>query len=362
MTYRSTETYSCQTCGNSFKSTASLASHKYRYHPYSSKASTRPTSNEFDRQSSISSLDHEFGYLSANNQLDKHKLDIDNLQSTVRELRSLMNKVDTKVLLQGVALDGVERFVRNQRTRPDTGNARIVNYYNPDEVSLIKDQTNDNTNRIRVIEENIDNKHNQQIEQVGNEDEVAKQDMIDDMIEVREMFINNNYEGLKTDIPKLRHSIRIMLDSLELQKLDDEDVQLLEDLCTSSKREVLALLQANFGHLVNIFKRLKPEFEGLFEEDENSELEGWDGNKTAGDDSGDDLAKKREDVTSESESDENQTEDETEEDKSGEESEVSGDETDQEDQSKHLENNSQGEASVRVRAPKFPSALAKLFF
>ena len=63
------------------------------------------------------------------------------------------------------------------------------------------------------------------------------------------------------------------MESLDLEKLDEEDVQLLEELRTSSKRETLALLQTNFGHLVGIFKILKPEFESLFEEGENSKLE-----------------------------------------------------------------------------------------
>ena len=85
------------------------------------------------------------------------------------------------------------------------------------------------------------------------------------------MFRNNNFKSLKSNVPKLRHSVKLMLDSLDVQKLDQEDVQLLEDLYTSSKRDALTLLQSNFSRLVGIFKILKPEFEGLFEDNGNFE-------------------------------------------------------------------------------------------
>ena len=272
--YRSTETYSCQACGKSYKNSASLTSHKYRYHDNSSKALTKHVAKEFefDKQSSISNStsmsDHDLGYISVNNQMNK--FDIETLKSNVRELRSLMNKIDTKVILQGIILDGVERIVRNQRTKPDTGDTTILN--NPEEVSLIIDQTNDNRNRIRVIEEQLMNSKNiQQVEGVDNEDNVVMLDMVDDMVEIGEMFRNNNFKSLKSDVPKLRHSVKLMLDSLDVQKLDQEDVQLLEDLYTSSKRDALTLLQSNFSRLVGIFKILKPEFEGLFEDNGNFE-------------------------------------------------------------------------------------------
>ena len=131
------------------------------------------------------------------------------------------------------------------------------------------------------------------------------------MIDVKEMFINNNFEGLKSDIPKLRQSIRFMLDSIDLQKLDEEDVQLLEELCTLSKRETIGFLQTNFGHLVSIFKLLKLEFDALFEDDEDSER---------GMETYDDSDQKRGDAT-DLESDAGETENESEEINSDEETE-----------------------------------------
>ena len=138
--YRSTETHSCQICGNSFKNSASLATHKYTYHPSNNNSSIMTTpkeSHEFDRISSssnISSQDHGLGLLSMDN--PTIKLDIKILQSTVRELKSLINKLDTKVLLQGVVLDDVERHVKRQKMNPDT-----TTISSPEEFSLLKDQT-----------------------------------------------------------------------------------------------------------------------------------------------------------------------------------------------------------------------------
>ena len=261
------KSYSCSSCGGTFKNSASLATHKYTFHPSNNNSfiMTAPKESlEFDRISSssnISSLDHDLGHMTVDNQM--HKFDIETLQSSVRELRSLINKLDTKARLQAVILDDVERYVKRQRMNP--GTTTIIS---PEAVSQMKDQTRNNTHRIRIIEEQIVGRNVQQVEEA---DDATKQDNLDDMLDVKEMFINNNFEGLKSDIPKLRQSIRFMLDSLDLQKLDEEDVQLLEELRTSSKREVLALLQTKFGHLGSIFNRLKPEFDALFEDDEDSE-------------------------------------------------------------------------------------------
>ena len=274
--YKSAEVYSCQVCGKSYKNSASLTSHKYKYHPYSSTTSTKSVDKEFDfdNMSSISNIsssigvNHDLRHLSMDNQMTE--LDVDNLQSEIRQLRSFLNKIDTKVHLQAIVLDGIERDVKRQRVYNDT--TRIAR---PEEASLIKDLTIDNANRIRVIEDQMTKFENamQQLLEVGTND-AAMQDMIDDMVDVEVMFRNNNFEGLKADITKLRQSIGIMLNSLNLQELDKEDVKLLKDLSTSSKREVAELLKSNFGHLTNIFRIIRPEFEGLFKDSDISESEG----------------------------------------------------------------------------------------
>ena len=150
--YISTETHSCQTCGNSFKNSASLATHKYMYHPSNNNSSimnATKESHEFDgisSSSNISSLDHDLGHMTVDNQM--HKLDMETLQSNVCELRSLINKLDTKARLQAVVLNDVERYVKRQRMNP--GATAIIS---PEEVSQMKDQTRNNAHRIRIIEE-----------------------------------------------------------------------------------------------------------------------------------------------------------------------------------------------------------------
>ena len=169
--YSTAKSYSCSICGSNLKNSASLKTHKYRYHPNSSKKklSITPTlkeNTEFDKMSSISnSSTHEFNHdrdMSWDNQM--HESDIENLQSDVRELKSLINKLATKVRLQEVVLDGVERDFKRQRMNPDTTRS-----FKPEEVSLMKDQTRSNARRIRVIEEQLTSK-NGQVEAVDNEE------------------------------------------------------------------------------------------------------------------------------------------------------------------------------------------------
>ena len=176
--YKSVDIYSCQTCGKSFKNSASLASHKYRYHPYSPKEKSsilRPIVKETIESDSMSStsnisssngVNQDLRHLSMDNQMIE--LDVDNLQSEIRQLRSFVNKIDTKVLLQAIVLDGIERDVKRQRVYNDT--TRISR---PEEVSLIKDQARDNANKIRVIEDQMTKFENamQQLEEVDTNDE-----------------------------------------------------------------------------------------------------------------------------------------------------------------------------------------------
>ena len=58
-----------------------------------------------------------------------------------------------------------------------------------------------------------------------------------------------------------------MLKSVDVQKLDQTDILLLEDLSHSSEDGCHDLLKTNFAHLISTFKMLKLEFDELFEED-----------------------------------------------------------------------------------------------
>ena len=219
-------------------------------------------SHEFDRISTstnVSSLDHNLKHITDDSHTHMDKLDIKILQSDVRELRKSINKLDSRARLQAVVLRDVESYVKRQRMNPDT--TAII----PEEISQIKEHTRKNTHRIRMIEEQMFSRN------IHEPEDVNKQDNLDDMFDVKEMFMNNNFEGLKSDIPKLRQTIKFMLEHLDLQKLDEDGIQLLEELCTLSKREAVSFLRTNFWRLASLFNTLNPTFDAVLEEDNNSE-------------------------------------------------------------------------------------------
>ena len=81
--------YKCQTCGKNYKSSASLASHRYRTHPRISDSSSIVS------QSSPSSVSEHNE--NVENTMD-YQTTIDNIRSAIYQLRDVFDDLESKVL------------------------------------------------------------------------------------------------------------------------------------------------------------------------------------------------------------------------------------------------------------------------
>ena len=278
MSQRPTKNYSCYSCGTIFKTGRSLSSHKYKFHsddrsstptmhkPYSHLKTSAKTDLDSDVQSNISSINDDIWDVKM--ETDMNKLDIEFLQERVKELRSLIFKLDTKVSAQYVTLSQVENEAKTH------SNKFIVNDDVPKALIKLENRTINNANAIKLLED----QHLQDLEDDYSESEsesydIQAADLIDDMVEIKNLFSQNSFERINSDIPKFRQSVGTMLKTLNFKDVDNEDVQLLNQIANSSKAVVRQILRSNFTHLVNIFKQLSTEFAKVYEtEDDQNDV------------------------------------------------------------------------------------------
>ena len=161
---------------------------------------------------------------------------------------------------------------------------------NTAELLLIKDQNRNTSQRISAIENKLD----EVIENIQDEHAVATEDIIHDMIEIKNLFVEQNYDKILSDIPKLQQSVKLVIHALDMTDITDEGIKLLEKLSDSSKVKTRKLLKDNFSHLVSIFTKLKPAFDGVYEDmsNETNETDSEDGSEhgsSSSNDSGDET-------------------------------------------------------------------------
>ena len=83
--------YKCGQCGKNYKSSASLASHRYRTHPKVSDSSS-----VVSQSSSVASsnLSQEYDETLA----EDHHITMDNIRSAIYELRDVFEKIESRVI------------------------------------------------------------------------------------------------------------------------------------------------------------------------------------------------------------------------------------------------------------------------
>ena len=83
--------YKCGQCGKNYKSSASLASHRYRTHPKVSDSSSIVS-----QSSSVASLNlsQEYDETLAEN----HQITVNNIRSAIYELRDAFEKIESRVI------------------------------------------------------------------------------------------------------------------------------------------------------------------------------------------------------------------------------------------------------------------------
>ena len=58
-------------------------------------------------------------------------------------------------------------------------------------------------------------------------DDLAGRDLVDDTIEMRTQFTENQFDKIIIDIPKTRLAIKFMLKFMDLSKIDDNEISLM---------------------------------------------------------------------------------------------------------------------------------------
>ena len=259
--------YNCNQCDKRYKNPASLATHKYRYHPYLKRS--KLANKTFDKSADIetNSIISRTSSINANydelldSQIDRNTFDIVVLNSELISLRNLVRELDFKVLLQCNDVEHIKRKTNHDNIKTSSS---VMPKENSTELLAIKDQNRSNNQRLSAIEDKLEDL----IKNIQDKHSVATEDVIYDIMEVKNLFLENKYDKILSDIPKLQQSVKLIINTLEMKDIiTDEGIQLLEKLSESSKVSTRKLLKDNFSHLVSIFSKLKPVFDDVVYED-----------------------------------------------------------------------------------------------
>ena len=111
--------YKCGQCGKNYKSSASLASHRYRTHPKDSDSSSIVSQSS----SVVSSyLSQEYDETLA----EDHHITVDNIRSAIYELRDVFEKIESRVIKNE---ESVKRIFNqlSQQTKSNLGGECLFN-------------------------------------------------------------------------------------------------------------------------------------------------------------------------------------------------------------------------------------------
>jgi len=200
----------------------------------------------------------------------------DYLQDKVTDIAidSVLMKSDLNILKSTV--DELDRLVRNMREEMKSNDSvsnktHFVGYEDniltSNELRVLKLRVESNKNDIRDIQDTMDNTVDKNIGQDIDVDlnELAAEDLIDSMIEIRNSFVENDIGEVTADIPKLRNVLKLILKTVNLSKLNEEEIQLLNEISNASKLTAKSMIHEHFSHLVNMFDRIKMDLDELFE-------------------------------------------------------------------------------------------------
>ena len=244
----------CDQCDKKYKTSRSLDTHKSRYHPYSKKVKYSDSDNK--SQDSESDEDQSVD-LKQYSQIRKNKFDVTLLKDDVDRLTNRVWDLDMKMVVPNL-------------THQMGGGSKILddNKIHKEELETIKDQSRTNRVKLSTIEDKLE----KLIESSQEKNRVAVEDLIDDLKDVKELFMNQQYEGLLSDIPRLRLVAKLVIsvmDNFDMGDITDGNIKLLEEIGNSSKTKVKMLLKEKFNTLVGIFTKLK--INELYDEENDAE-------------------------------------------------------------------------------------------
>ena len=251
----------CNQCDKKYKTRRSLYTHNSRYHPYSKKVkfsdNTSPEENEFDEDRSTDVKQYS--------QIMRNKFDLTLLKDDVDRLSKQVWGLDMKMVVPNLT--------------PQTGGGSKIlddNKIHKEELEFLKDQSRINKAKLSTVEDKLESL----IESFHTKNRIAVEDLIDDLSVVKQLFMNQRYEELVSDIPRLRLVAKLVvsvMDVFYMGDITDENIKLLEKIGDSSKTKVKMLLKDKFNTLVDIFTKLK--IDELYDEEsdsDNNDSEGMD--------------------------------------------------------------------------------------
>ena len=323
------KSYSCDSCGRQYKNSKSLRTHRYSYHR--SQIDTRNKDKVHSSPNDSVSLNYDYGYdyatknkLPAAKEFTTDDPGYDYLQDKVTDIAidSVLMKSDLNILKSTV--DELDRLVRNMSEEMKSNDSvskcnktHFVRYEDSilpsNELRVLKLRVESNKNDIRDIQDTMDNTVDKNIGQDIDVDlnELAAEDLIDSMIEIRNSFVENDIDEVTADISKFRNVLKLILKTVNLSKLNEEEIQLLNEISNASKLTAKSMIHEHFSHLVNMFDRIKTDLDELFEpsdgesndseeqeiESENDEQESdIDGNNSMTDQSESETASDKEEI------------------------------------------------------------------
>jgi hypothetical protein len=254
----------CDQCDKKYKTSRSLVTHNSRFHPYSKKVKYSDNASDNTSQKSESDEDRSTD-IKQYSQIMKNKFDLTLLKDDVDRLTKRVWGLDMEMVVPNL-------------THQTGGGSKILdnNKIHKEELETIKDQSSTNKVKLSTIEDKLENL----VESSQEKNRVAVEDLIDDLKDVKELFINQHYEELLSDIPRLRLVAKLVIsvmDNVDMGDITEGNIKLLEEIGDSSKAKVKMLLKEKFNTLVGIFTKLK--IDELYDEEsyaDKSDSEGMD--------------------------------------------------------------------------------------
>ena len=269
------KTFSCPTCASLFKTTASLASHKHRYHSKTKQAT---------KVDDISSLNSEISATSSLGNVSTVGLET-KIRDNVSEIRSLdwaFNSIKNRV-------EALEATNHPQYTLKQTGgmlpedpniakisvilkelrDLQFQSDLNKSKIELLKRRMQEMVERFGAsgseTETSADIDENNSIHKEHYENEVSDSesmttnDVIDAMVDIRDLFMRGNDVELQENPESLKGAINVILNGFSLEDIQPEDISLLQMMSNATTGDdIRNYLKDNFDRLVTIFTELEP--------------------------------------------------------------------------------------------------------
>ena len=264
------KTFSCISCAKLFKTSASLASHKYRFHPYSAKTKRATKILDDDLSSLKSNLSATSSFSNASDieletKIGDNKSDIQLLDWAFNSLKKRVEGLESSNHSQ--ELDSIKQ--KGGAMQRDHDHVTISGALK--EFRGLKFQSDLNTSKIELLKRQMQEMKERRDESDLDSKSVSSdevEDIIDEVMGLADLFTAGNFESLKADIKSLRQTISMLLRSnIGKKVLSSEELSLLEEMSQTSKRQIVMLLRNNFSRLEKMFRKLKSKIDNVYEDE-----------------------------------------------------------------------------------------------